>query len=71
MTSRMTPISSMEEFIRALDEHPEWLDAVRSRVLGERTAELLDNAASTLDRINGRLTHVEEAQAELISGLNL
>lgn len=69
MTSRMTPISSMEEFIRALDEHPEWLDAVRSRVLGERTAELLDNAASTLDRINGRLTHVEEAQAELISGL--
>ena len=69
MTSGTTPISSMEEFIRALDEHPEWLDAVRSRVLGERTAELLDNAGNTLERINGRLTRVEEVQVELAGGL--
>ena len=70
MTSGTTPIGSMEEFIRALDEHPEWLDAVRSRVLGERTAELLDNAANTLDRINGRLTRVEEIQVEQTRGLD-
>ena len=65
MTTGATPISSMEDILRALDEHPEWVDAFRTRILGERMAALLDNTAEILQSINDRLTRVEEGQLEL------
>ncbi len=65
MTSGATPISSMEDILRALDEHPEWVEAFRTRILGERTVALLDNVAEILQSINDRLASVEEGQREL------
>lgn len=35
----MSTINTMEDLIQILDEHPEWLEALRTRIL---TRELLD-----------------------------
>jgi ElaB/YqjD/DUF883 family membrane-anchored ribosome-binding protein len=36
----MTTINSQEDFLRALDENPQWLEAVRSRILDDELRQL-------------------------------
>ena len=36
----MTTINSQEDFLRALDENPQWRDAVRDRILGQELLNL-------------------------------
>ena len=36
----MTTINSQDDFLRALDENPQWREAVRSRILGEELMQL-------------------------------
>ena len=57
----MATINSIEDLVRVLDEHPEWLEAVRTRLL---TRELLE-LPQTVARSDERLARIEENQAEL------
>ena len=57
----MTTINNMEDLIRVLDENPEWLEAVRVRLL---TRELLE-LPQTVARSDEPLARIEENQAEL------
>ena len=57
----MTTINNIEDLVRVLDEHPEWLEAVRTRLL---TRELLE-LPQTIARSDERLARIEENQAEL------
>ena len=57
----MTTINNIEDLVRVLDEHPEWLEAVRARLL---TRELLE-LPHTVARLDERLARIEENQAEL------
>ncbi|MDE2787533.1 MAG: hypothetical protein OXL37_12840 [Chloroflexota bacterium] len=41
----MTTINNIEDFIRVLDEHPEWLEAVRSRLLPRALLDLPEEFA--------------------------
>ncbi len=57
----MATINNIEDLVRVLDEHPEWLEAVRTRLL---TRELLE-LPQTVARSDERLARIEENQAEL------
>lgn len=57
----MTTINNIDDLVRVLDEHPEWLEAVRVRLL---TRELLALPQSVAE-IDTRLARIEENQAEL------
>ena len=69
---RMTTINNIEDLIRLLDEHPEWAEVLRARLL---TRELLDLPAvlarfiqgtnERFDRVERRLDHLEADVAEL------
>lgn len=41
----MTTINNIEDFIRVLDEHPEWLEAARSRLLSRALLDLPEEFA--------------------------
>ena len=68
----MTTINTIEDLMRLLDESPEWLEAVRARIL---TRELLDlpgqfaRFAETTDQrfdtMNGRFDRVQDDMGEL------
>ena len=66
MTTGVTPISSMEDLLRVLDENPEWVEAIQSRILGERMVGLLNDTAATLAGISSRQASSEETQQELV-----
>ncbi len=57
----MTTINTIDDLVRILDEHPEWLEAVRARLL---TRELLE-LPQTVAQLDERLARIEENQAEL------
>ncbi len=60
----MATINNIEDLVRVLDEHPEWLEAVRTRLL---TRELLE-LPQTVARLDERQARIEENQAELTKG---
>ncbi|MCE2501683.1 MAG: hypothetical protein J4G13_12615 [Dehalococcoidia bacterium] len=57
----MTIINTIDDLVRILDEHPEWLEAVQARLL---TRELLE-LPQTVAQLDERLARIEENQAEL------
>ena len=74
----MTTINNIEDLVRLLDEHPQWLDAVRARVLTRElidlpqtlaklatgTNERFDGVDQRLDGIDNRLDRFETATNE-------
>ena len=61
-----TTIDTIEDLVRILDDHPEWLEALRLRLLTRELIEmpqrLAEFAASTnerLDKVEGRLDKLE------------
>ena len=60
----MATINNIEDLVRVLDEHPEWLEAVRTRLL---TRELLA-LPQTVARIEENQTELTRSQAALVSG---
>ena len=65
-------IATVEDLVRVLDEHPQWREAVRSRLLTREVLELpqqLADLATTTNRqfeiVNQRLTQLERGLAEL------
>ena len=64
----MTTINSQEDFLRALDENPQWLEAVRSRILGDELKQLparFDAFVERTEDIHARVpkTFMEQTQA--------
>lgn len=62
----MTTINNIEDLIRVLDEHPEWLEAVRRRVLSrelyempERLARFAESVMQQFEQQAERLTAIE------------
>ena len=68
----MTTINNIEDLVRVLDEHPEWLEAVRTRLLTRELLELPQTVAE-LAKAVAELQHgqsrLEESQAELARSL--
>ena len=58
----MTTINNIEDLIRVLDEHPEWLEAMRTRLL---TRELLD-----LPQVVAGLAQRMDEQAQTVADLS-
>ena len=61
-----TKIDTVEDLIRILDERPEWLEAMRARLLTrellelpQRLAEFIEATNQRFDRVEGRLDRVE------------
>ena len=57
----MVTIRTTEDFIKAMDENPEWLEAVRSRLL---TRELLD-LPSRFEELSAFVHQLAESQVEM------
>ena len=57
----MTTINNMEDLMRVLDENPEWVEALRARLLTRELLELPQMVAE----LDERLARIEENQAEL------
>ena len=63
----MTTINNIEDFIRVLDEHPQWLEAARSRLLSRALLDLPEEFArfqaevrQSTETANQRLTALED-----------
>ena len=72
-----TKIDTIEDLIRVLDDHPEWLEALRMRLLTrellelpQRLAEFIEAANQRFDRVEERLDRIEGRQdrAETLLG---
>ena len=48
----MTTINNIEDLVRILDEHPEWLEAVRTRLLTRELLELPQTVAELVATVN-------------------
>ncbi len=49
----MTTINSLDDFLQALDENPQWREAVRSRILGEELLQLPVRFNAFVERVEG------------------
>lgn len=47
----MTTINSQEDFLRALDENPQWLEAVRARILDDELKKMPARFNAFVDRV--------------------
>ena len=56
----MTKINSVQDLMRVLDENPEWMEAVRARVLPRRVLELPD----TLDQLSENVEALSQARRD-------
>ncbi len=72
-----TKIDTIEDVVRVLDDHPEWLEALRVRLLTrellelpQRLAEFIEAANQRFDRVEERLDRIEGRQdrAEALLG---
>ena len=61
----MTTINTIEDLIRVLDENPQWVDALRVRLLTRELIELPETFAKFAEVVNQRLTRLETDVAEL------
>ena len=71
-------IDSLQDLIRALDEHPEWVDELRARLLPRELLELprilADFIAATdkrFEAIETRLDHLERGQVRILDDIAL
>ena len=71
-------IDSLQDLIRALDEHPEWVDELRARLLPRELLELprilADFIAATEKRfeaVETRLDHLERGQVRILDDIAL
>ena len=55
----MTIINSEEDFLRALDENPQWREAVRSRILGDELMQLPARFNAFVDRVEAFMERTE------------
>ena len=63
----MTTINSQEDFLRALDENPQWLEAVRSRILDDELRQMparfnafVERTETFMERTEGFMHRTEE-----------
>ena len=56
----MTTINNIDDLVRLLDEHPQWLDAVRARVLTRELIELPQTLARFEASTNQRFEEVDK-----------
>ena len=65
-----TKIDTIEDLIRVLDDHPEWLEAMRARLLTRELLELPQRLAEFIEAANQRFDRVEARQdrAETLLG---
>ena len=65
-----TKIDTIEDLIRVLDDHPEWLEAMRVRLLTRELLELPQRLAEFIEAANQRFDRVEARQdrAETLLG---
>ena len=61
--STMTTINNIEDLVRILDEHPEWLEAVRTRLLTRELLELPQTVAELAATVNELSSEVKTASA--------
>ena len=64
----MTTVNSIEDLVRILDEHPEWLEALRARLLTRELLELPQTVAQLVDTVSGlsqRVEALEQGQTRL------
>ena len=61
----MTTVNTIEDLIRILDEHPEWNDALRARVLSQELLNLPQTLADFAESTERRLIALEATQAEM------
>ena len=71
-----TKIDTIEDLIRVLDDHPEWLEAMRVRLLTrellelpQRLAEFIEAANQRFDRIEARQDRAEALLGKLIDNV--
>ena len=57
-----TKIDTIEDLIRILDDHPEWLEAMRVRLLTRELLELPQRLAEFIEAANQRFDRVEARQ---------
>ena len=56
----MTTINTIEDLLRLLDENPEWLEALRSRLLTREVLEMPQTLARFIESTNQRLDALDE-----------
>ena len=56
----MTTINNIEDLVRVLDEHPEWLEAVRTRLLTRELLELPQVVATLAQRVDDLTQRVDD-----------
>ena len=65
----MTNINTIEDLIRVLDENPEWLEVLRSRLLTREVLELpqkFAQLAEGVDRLTERIDQIAEQLAQFV-----
>ena len=69
----MATINSIEDLVRVLDEHPEWLEAVRTRLLTRELLELpqtVADLAATVHELSSEVKTASAAVKELTNTVN-
>ncbi len=69
----MATINSIEDLVRVLDEHPEWLEAVRTRLLTRELLELpqtVADLAATVHELSSEVKTTSAAVKELTNTVN-
>ena len=61
----MATINTFDDLVRALDENPEWVEALRSRVLTKELLGLPEAFAQFASQTNRRVDRLEAAMAQL------
>ena len=54
-----TPINTIEDLVRILDEHPHWLEALRARLLTRELIELPEKFAAFVEATNRRFEQID------------
>ena len=69
----MATINNIEDLVRVLDEHPEWLEAVRTRLLTRELLELpqtVADLAATVHELSSEVKTTSAAVKELTNTVN-
>ena len=64
-----TQIDTIEDLIRILDERPEWLEAMRSRLLTRELIEMPQRLAEFIEATNRRFEKIEDHFGNLETGV--
>ncbi len=56
----MTTINTIEDLIHVLDEHPQWLEALRARLLTRELLELPEKFAAFVETTNRRFEQIDQ-----------